>query len=530
MSSVELWLRISALGIYLHATYVSLTLGIPLGIIVLLVLHSRTKNTFYLSMAKKLTIVLGMNFALGAITGTLVEFGLVQVWPGSIIAIATSALSPLALELIAFVNEIALLVLFIVTLGKTSTGKSIAIITAYWAFALLSGVLITSVNSWLVAPMGTGGVAQALYPFMPVFGEQSMDAQKLVALKVLLLATGSKLQSVIQSPDTASRIGLLITDPTVAFKGELSLASMAHNLAAAVIVGSSLVLAAYSYRHYKTGREEYRAYVKKLALVLLVLIAVQGAVFGHEMGVAIAKYNPTKFALMEKAEATFTNPIISFLAYGDPSKPIIGFDEMSKACLSSGNKTISDVALALGLDKNALLGLASQLGVQVDEGSLDEVLSTRVADICLADLEEAKSRMSIVHYSYYTKIAAAIIALIAVGLIALHDKLPLIRSKLRIDARMTLALSIVFMVGSSLSASLGWLVREVGRKPWTVYGLLKPEELISISPLIASKAFAAFAVIFILLVNAGGWIAMYIIATRESALPTRVREWLGGER
>jgi len=156
MSNVELWLRISALGIYLHAIYVSLTLGIPLGIIVLLVLHSRTKNTFYLSMAKKLTIVLGMNFALGAITGTLVEFGLVQVWPGSIIAIATSALSPLALELIAFVNEIALLVLFIVTLGKTSTGKSIAIITAYWAFALLSGVLITSVNSWLVAPMGTG--------------------------------------------------------------------------------------------------------------------------------------------------------------------------------------------------------------------------------------------------------------------------------------------------------------------------------------------------------------------------------------
>jgi cytochrome bd-type quinol oxidase subunit 1 len=48
MSNVELWLRISALGIYLHAIYVSLTLGIPLGIIVLLVLHSRTKNTFYL--------------------------------------------------------------------------------------------------------------------------------------------------------------------------------------------------------------------------------------------------------------------------------------------------------------------------------------------------------------------------------------------------------------------------------------------------------------------------------------------------
>jgi cytochrome d ubiquinol oxidase subunit I len=203
---------------------------------------------------------------------------------------------------------------------------------------------------------------------------------------------------------------------------------------------------------------------------------------------------------------------------------------MSKACLSSGNKTISDVALALGLDKNALLGLASQLGVQVEEGNLDEVLSTRVADICLTDLEEAKSRMSIVQYSYYTKITAAIIALIAVGLIALHDKLPLIRSKLRIDARMTLALSIVFMVGSSLSASLGWLVREVGRKPWTVYGLLKPEELISISPLIDSKAFAAFTVIFILLVNVGGWIAMYIIAARESVLPTRVREWLGGER
>ncbi|MEM1597444.1 MAG: cytochrome ubiquinol oxidase subunit I [Pyrobaculum sp.] len=47
--------------------------------------------------------VLAVNFALGAITGTLVEFGLVQIWPG--VNLTTATIAPLVLELEAFVHE-----------------------------------------------------------------------------------------------------------------------------------------------------------------------------------------------------------------------------------------------------------------------------------------------------------------------------------------------------------------------------------------------------------------------------------------
>ena len=86
----------------------------------------RAKNTTRLHGT--LLAVLGLNFALGAITGTLVEFGLVQAWPGSIFAIATFGLIPLTLELVAFIGEIVLLVMFIVTLGKVRPPVSLGII------------------------------------------------------------------------------------------------------------------------------------------------------------------------------------------------------------------------------------------------------------------------------------------------------------------------------------------------------------------------------------------------------------------
>jgi cytochrome d ubiquinol oxidase subunit I len=81
-----------------------------------------------------------------------VEFGLVQIWPGVNLAIATFASAPLALELIASANEIAFLVLFIVTLGRVRPPVSIAILALYAVFAYFSGVMIMSVNSWMQVP------------------------------------------------------------------------------------------------------------------------------------------------------------------------------------------------------------------------------------------------------------------------------------------------------------------------------------------------------------------------------------------
>lgn len=463
--------------------------------------------------------MLFINFALGAVFGTLVEFGLVQIWPGTIIAIASFALVPLALELIAFAGEIVFLVLFAVTLGRVFVGYSIAIILAYWVLALFSGTLITAVNSWLVAPWGTGDVPRAVYPFLPSYGPLSADPAALVALKILLLASGSPLQAILQQPGVSETVGIILDDPYVALITPYSIPSILHNLVAAIIVGSMVVVAAYGYRYYKTGDQRYLNLVKVIFIPVLILILVQPTIIGHSMGTAVVNYNPVKFALMERATVTYHNPLIGLLAYGDPSHPIVGFDEFRKQCDANGGLTLGELAEALGLTRASLLDLASKLNVRVDESRLDAVLNIRLSDVCKGDLDKAYSKMNVISVAYNVKILAGIVAFLSAIILAsvIYDVRvlsSLTRRFISPSGKSVFILTSAILVGVILSASLGWYVREVGRKPWTVYGLLYPEELISISPVVGQTLFQLVVVLGMLVVGLGGVYAMYVVATR----------------
>lgn len=64
-----------------------------------------------------------------------------------------------------------------------------------------------------------------------------------------------------------------------------------------------------------------------------------------------------------------------------------------------------------------------------------------------------------------------------------------------------------------LIAGLGWAVREIGRKPWTVYGLLYPSELITsieINPLIEVVIIGGMLAAFALMVY-----TIYLVLTRD---------------
>ncbi|MGC9050793.1 cytochrome ubiquinol oxidase subunit I, partial [Pyrobaculum sp.] len=357
-------LPLSALGVYFHGVFISLTFGLPVAIGIMLWKWWRTGDRDYYKAARIMTAVLAVNFALGAITGTLVEFGLVQIWPGVNLAIATFAFVPLALELIAFANEIAFLILFIVTLGRVKPPTSIAILALYAAFAYFSGVLITAVNSWMQAPWGVGPVAKTLYPFMPEYGPNVVDVPKLVALKLAAVATGQPISLLIEKPGFAQEVGIVLKDPMVALYSPYALVSILHNILAAILIGMAVATAGWAYRYFKTGDHKYLKIVKPLAGAFAVLFVIQAPIVAHFMGEAVVHYNPTKFALMEGAEKTYHDPIIALVAYGDPNKPIIGFDELEKACMSN-TLTVGDLAKALNLPQTLKLA-----GQSVDISSL----------------------------------------------------------------------------------------------------------------------------------------------------------------
>ncbi|MCX8172824.1 MAG: cytochrome ubiquinol oxidase subunit I, partial [Archaeoglobaceae archaeon] len=510
-------LMLSALGVYFHSIFVSITLGFPIVIMALLLKYHRTGDEDYYKAIRLMTAVLAVNFALGAITGTLVEFGLVQAWPGTIIAIASFAFTPLAFELIAFANEIAFLVLFIVTLGRIKPIYSFYILAIYWIFAVFSGVLITAVNSWLLAPWGTGGVAKAIYPFIPEFGTTEVDVAKLLMIKIISLSTGLPLQAIIQTPEVAGKIGIILYEPYSAFLSPFGTISIFHNLFAAFIVGISIALLGYAIRYHKTKQERYLKILKIISPIFLVLFLIQSAIFGHFMGESVAKYNPTKFAMMENAIQSYQDPLVAFLAYGDPSKPIIGFDELKKACDLNADKKIGDLAVSVGIDKSQVISTAKTLGVALNEQKLESVLNLELRQICYADLERAMEKISVVHTSYYTKIFFGLVGFISA--IALFANFKSKRVSNIVDRflgnRGILVISILLFFSSVIPSVLGWFVREVGRKPWTVYGLLYPEELVTIVEYARTPLFAFFMTIAISSIVIFGLYAMYLVATRE---------------
>jgi len=480
----------------------------------------RTRDEDYYFATRTVTGVLGLNFALGAITGTLVEFGLVQAWPGTIFVIATFGFLPLTLELVAFAGEIVLLILFIVTLRRVKVPVSIGIMALYLVMAAFSGAVITTVNSWLNVPWGTQNLASNIYPFLPSYGPTVVDPLALLKLKaefVRELLTSGAPSMLIQDPKFASTIGLTLLDPSIAFQSSYALASMLHNVSAGMIIGISFGLVGYGYRFFKTGKIKYLKIIRAFLPVLLVLMVLQPIVFGDFMGKMVAVDQPTKFALIENINNTKTDPVIGFLGYGDPQHQVTGFDSFRNACQSLNGRTLGD--LMAGTVRNFTTGRESSLSL---------------SQLCFSDLAKAEARMAVVNAAFYAKITSGIVALVL--LVALTSQTFTLGMLSRISDRVfspfvrrksVFLLSILVLVSCAIAAGLGWFVREAGRKPWTVYGLLYPEELmtpVSMNPIVLALFTLAFVSMAII-----GLYGMYIVATKPPRFVELLRKGAGIE-
>jgi len=189
-------------------------------------------------------------------------------------------------------------------------------------------------------------------------------------------------------------------------------------------------------------------------------------------------------------------------------------------------KKLGDLALAVGLSQETILRTAKDVGVDLDKRKTEEILNLKLREICLSDVSRAEARTASIHYAYYTKIAFGVIGFVsAIGLFAGIGRVPLL-SRLVLGIfreKATILLSFGILLGSVIPSALGWYVREVGRKPWTVYGLLYPEELVSVVGYARSVEFALFMGTVIALIVLFGIFCMYLIATREKKSEELIR-------
>ncbi len=242
---------------------------------------------------------------------------------------------------------------------------------------------------------------------------------------------------------------------TITFKSPDYVPTLMHAIGSALVVSSFTAFAGFSLRllRSKDLDEDYRDYLRKALVYTAVFAAIaifyQGFISGHEMGVAVAHYNPEKFAAIEGTSAHFKSiagvlhlhGITKLLAYGSMRYSLPNYDKIPPhycQCKLTGYPSYD----------------------------------------CRPPL--------MIDYTYYGMVFLGIIIGIyglIVGLIALRDRSVLIDKLLgifRINsyiwkeplARKILSLSLFMAFLAQLSSTLGWVTREVGRKPWTIYGMM----------------------------------------------------------
>jgi cytochrome d ubiquinol oxidase subunit I len=536
---------LSLVGIEVHWAILQYVLGLSFLALIARLIYLKTRGEHWERLTRTLVKGFIIMFALGAATGTAAEFGLVLLWPNLTEAAGDFIYFPFYAEIFAFLMEVVFLYMIWYGWGKIPLKAHTALLVLGMLGAWYSAAMIVSVNSFMVAPTGivpaynthTWSFMYAQgYPkytlHVPLHLNLTLPNGTIVSIPTLKLLNVTALAKagvtlvgtnhagdavVIQMPSRMvqrlvfeayrgypvkdsilqfvvnktfiqehSNLTPIILDTpvksivepivkktvkdvgvyTVTFKVPTYQATMMHIYGAALTTSSFTLIGAYAVRYlqYRRQRGEYLDYVRKAfafaAVAGLIIIAVQGLVFGHEMGKAVAINNPEKFAAMEATTAElkhtmqgplrglFEDKLMPLLAYGNIEAKLPSYDSIPKDyCYCRLSDVIHKMNPAIPSD--------------AQRGLVD----------CRPPL--------IVHYVYYTKIYLAIL----LGLYALAAVYYVWRGWPAFDLPSWISKpGYAVPVLIQLVSFMGWATREIGRKPWTIYGIMTVDMAHTVNP------------------------------------------------
>lgn len=479
VSNANIAESITIVGIYVHAWFLSFAVGLPLVVLTYEGLAIRKKDQDYMRAAIRASRVWGISFAAGAVTGTLVEFGLVQIWAGSLLAIGTFFFAPLFIELFAFMLEIVFIALYLFTWDLFKYRWM------HWVFGLIVGIgsiwsayQILSVNAWMNMPWGTGNLVSQILPWEPALGPSVVNQPVMVQIFNLLPKTGS---SVLGELSTIQSLGTLLTDPMIIFANPEAIPLFLHTVAAAIIFVGFTVSFYIAYKYFK-NREKKSYYLKliKIPFGVAAITSILQPFFGDIEGRLEYVYMYTKFLSVEGIPAAGGhNPILSLLLFGNPGHFFVGFD-----------------------------ALKNQISSSLSPG------------MALFTINFAQQNQYWLFPTYYAMVISGVIlfifAIIYFGLFSKFlDKV--VRKVLRRKTEDIIFYGSMILPFFAVIASVaGWIIREVGRHPWSVLGLITYNEIVT--PVTITLSYAALLIFVEMLVFVGGTIAIIV------SLQWKVRE------
>jgi cytochrome bd ubiquinol oxidase subunit I len=236
-----------------HMVFAAIGIGLPLLIVIAEGLHLRTGQPHYLALAKRWAKVMGLLFAVGAVSGTVLSFELGLLWPKYMELLGAAVGHIFGLEGYAFFLEAIFIGLYLYGWDRLRPAAHWLCGVAIAVSGMLSGVFVLGVNAWMQVPVGF-----------------QLEAGRVV-----------------------------VSDPIAIFKHPLWAYMAWHSTLACYIAVGFAVAGWYALRILRGSNDAY----SRAAVVISIAVGSTCALLQPLSGDSLAKYvfktQPVKFAAME---------------------------------------------------------------------------------------------------------------------------------------------------------------------------------------------------------------------------------------
>ena len=448
-------IQFAATALY-HFLFVPLTLGLSFLLAAMETVYVTTGRPIYKEMAQFWGRLLMINFALGVATGLTMEFQFGTNWSFYSSFVGDIFGAPLAIEgLMAFFMESTFIGLMVFGWERLSKGQHLAVT---WLVALgsnLSALWILVANGFMQDPVGAA--------FDPL------------TLRMQL----TSFPRLIFSPDVQSKFVHT---------------SIAGYVTAALFVAGVSAFYMLRGRHMALAKRSFR-----MAALYGVLATMGVITLGDALGFVAARVQPTKLAAMEGVWKTEAAPMpFNLIAFPDQAKhenrlevqlpdllsllvthslsgKVAGINDLERQAEGKIENGIPAVQALQALSKNPHDAAAlaqfdahrADLGygflVQRYAPDLDKVTPAQIAQAA----RDSIPPVAAVFWSFRLMVAFGL-AMLAFFILA-----PLYSLRNELQQRTWLLRAALWMIPVPfLADECGWLVAELGRQPWTVFGVL----------------------------------------------------------
>jgi cytochrome d ubiquinol oxidase subunit I len=260
-----------------------------------------------------------------------------------------------------------------------------------------------------------------------------------------------------------------------------------HTVIACYIVGAFFVMAVSAYHLLRKNKVDFFKKSFKYGLVMALFASTATPFLGHQSGVFATTIQPAKGAAMESVWETQTDMPFSLIQIPDAKNHRNSVEALTIPKLGSFFYTNSFNGKVTGLND-----------IPKDE----------------------RPNVNLVFYSFRAMIVLGLLFL-AISWYGLY----LYRKNRLVESKKYLKLVLYSVLLPYLAINLGWMVAEVGRQPWAVYGLMKTAD--AVSPISLGQiwfSLAGLVVFYTILLIAD----VYLIIKYARKGPEGVKEVKGG--